>query len=326
MKLISTISEIQDYVPVQLTSDILVVKPYITVAERSFLVRSIGHSAYMALVAAYIFAGKNVSAIANEATQEAVRLAQATIANLGYHKGLPVLAVKIGNSGIQVFSNQDTKQAFNWQVDKVERSLLELGFNNLEALLEHMEQHPTVFAEYHASDEYRATKSCLIRTAQDFSANFNIKSSRFVFSCIAYIMRRIEAQDVEHLFGESFIDGLRSNVPTGKVKTLAEKYLKPGIALLTGAKAIRERVITLDNGVASINLAENYSHAERQVTPVASVLDATITQLTDDGNRFLADGLAYAVANMADMPGFEEPGAKKRYYVKNNKEKGIWVN
>lgn len=326
MKLIATIAEVQDYVPVQMTSDILVVKPYIASAERTYLVRAIGREAYNALVNAYEAAAKKVEDIADETIREAVRLAQATITNLGYHKGLPILSVKIGNSGIQIFSNQDTKQAFNWQVDKVERSLLELGFNSLEALLEHMEASPDKFPKYIASDEYKATQSCLIRTAQDFSAHFNIKSSRFVFSCITYIMRRIEVQDVEHLLGEDFIASIRATVPTGKVRILVEKYLKPGIALLTGAKALRERVIQLDNGVASINLAENYSHAERQQTPSASVLDATVAQLTDDGNRCLADGLAYAVANISDMIGFIEPTTRKRWNVQNKKENGIWVN
>lgn len=326
MKLIASIDEVQNYIPVQVTSDILVVKPFITAAERSYLIRSIGHEAFSSLASAYETANKKVEDIADEIVREAVELAQAAITNLGYYKALPVLSVKIGNSGIQVFSNQDTKQAFNWQVDKVERSLLDLGFNNLEALLEHLESNPAKFSEYHDSDERKATNASLIRTAEDFSTHFNIKSSRFVFSCIAYIMRRIEVQDVEHLFGESFIATLRDPEPTGKKKILVEKYLKPGIALLTGAKAYRERIITLDNGVASINLSENYSHAERQVMPADSVLDASVAQLTEDGNRYLSDGLAYAVANIQDMDGFEEPSTKKRYYVKNKKENGIWVN
>src|SRR5690606_37866434 len=129
-----------------------------------------------------------------------------------------------------------------------------------------------------------------IREASDFSQHFNIKSSRYVFSCLAYIMSRVEVQSVEPLFGEPFLASLKAAAPTGKKKTLVEKYLKPGIALLTGAKAYRERVITMDNGVASINLIENYSTAQRQLTPAASVIDAAVQQLMDDGNRFLADG------------------------------------
>src|SRR3546814_14511115 len=98
-------------------------------------------------------------------------------------------------------------------------------------------------------------------------------------------MSRVEVQSVEPLFSESFLVSLKSAAPAGKKKILVEKYLKPGIALLTGAKAFRERVITMDSGVASINLIENYSTAERQVTPAASVIDAAVQQPTDDGHR-----------------------------------------
>src|SRR3546814_1568325 len=90
-----------------------------------------------------------------------------TVCNLGYYLALPVLSVKIGNSGIQVFSNQDTKQAFNWQVDNVKKSLLELGFNNLEELLSLMAGNATKFPEYISSDEYKLTQSSLIQEASD---------------------------------------------------------------------------------------------------------------------------------------------------------------
>lgn len=320
MKLIKTLDEIQNHVPVQMTTDIGVVRPFIGTAERSHLVRAIGRGAFEALVNVY-----DSGPIADPMIKEAVELAQGTVCNLGYYLALPVLSVKIGNSGIQVFSNQDTKQAFNWQVDKVEKSLRELGFNNLEALLSLMAGNVAKFPEYIASDQYKLSQSSLIREASDFSRYFNIKSSRYVFSCLAYIMARVETQSVEPLFSEAFIASLKANAPTGKMKILVEKYLKPGIALLTGAKAYRERVITMENGVASINLIENYSTAQRQLTPAASVIDAAVQQLTDDGNRFLADGLAYAVANISDMPGFELPEVRKRWNVQNDRTKGIYV-
>src|SRR3546814_20391279 len=136
---------------------------------------------------------------------------------------LPVLSLKIVNSGIQLFSNQDTKQSFNCHVDNVKKSLLDLGFNNLEELLSLMAGNATKFPEYISSDEYKLTQSSLIQEASDFSQHFNIKSSRYVFSCIAYIMSRVEVQSVELLFSESFLVSLNSADPVGTQQIIVAK-------------------------------------------------------------------------------------------------------
>src|SRR3546814_15468914 len=46
MKLIKTLNEIQDHVPVQMSTNIGVVRPYIGTAERSHLARAIGRRAF----------------------------------------------------------------------------------------------------------------------------------------------------------------------------------------------------------------------------------------------------------------------------------------
>lgn len=324
--LISKIAELQQYLPVQMTSDIEVVLPFLVNATSAHLLPSIGKEQYDVLTSAYKTAGKNIDAIEDETIKEAVIRSQAVIANLGYFYAVPVLSVKIGNAGIQIFSSETTKQAFNWQVDDLKKSLLELGFGALEHLMVYLHEEIDGFPQYAASAGYQASQQLLIRDARDFSKHFNIADSRYVYSTIVYIMRRVEIQSAQKLFSVKFYRSLKEpELPDAK-QILVDEYVKPGLALLTAAKAIRERIITFEHGVASVNLIGNYNTAERQITPSADQLSQVTAQLEADGNQFLSDGLDYVLANPDDFIDFEQPLTIANRNIKNRKDSGIYAN
>lgn len=324
-KIITTIDEVQAYLPVQMTSHFDVIDPFINSAERAHLKRLIGKEQLLVLITAYESAGKIVSAIDDTEIKEAVKLAQKVVTALGYYAALPVLAVKIGSSGIQVFSNTDTKQAFNWQVDDVKKSLVDLGYGAIEDLLMLMDETPDKFPEYISSEQYISAEQFLIESAVDFNQYFNINRSRFIFQSISYLMLRIENQTVKKLYGSVFFDSLKEDNPTGKYKILANEYLKPGIALLTAAKAIVERVITFENGVASINLMGNYDAVKANIPATRDDIKATKEQLEADGMQFLKDGLEYIKDNATDFEDFITQASGSRYNIKNNPDGGIFA-
>lgn len=326
MKLIKTIEEVQDLIPVSMTSTIRTVQSYFGIAER-MIVQLIGRAQFDALVAAYEAGPADPPADDDLKLADAVRFAQTIEVNLGYYFATPILSVNIGSGGITINSNENTKQAFNWQVSDVRRSLLEIGFNSIEELLELMENNPAVFPDYHASDEYKKQNRYLIKSAAVFSDKFEIGGSRYVFHCIAYIMRRVEKQDVEPLFGEAFLEALKSSVLSDPYKKLLDEFLQPGIALLTAAKALRERVITLERGVATINLEGNYDTAKKQQVAEKEQMDDMYDQLTADGNKFLSAGMDYVLENTDLFPDYEEPEAKRGFNILSDKrDKGIWAN
>jgi len=324
MKIIYTIEEVQAYLPVQMTSDINVVAPFINNAERSYLKSVVGIEQFKALVQAYESAGKNVADIADDEVREAVELAQKIVTTIGYFKAIPILAVKIGTSGIQVFSNTDTKQAFNWQVEDLKEALIDLGYGAIEDLLLHLDSNPDKFEEYINSSEYISTEEFLIESATDFTRYFNINNSRYIFSNISYLMRRIEDQVVKKIFGSEFFNLLKEDNLQGKHLTLANDYIKPGIALLTAAKAIVERVITFDNGVARINLVANYEAAKNSIVANRDQVKDANEQLVTDGNKFLQDGIQYTIDNLVDFPDYVAPVSRGNYNVTNNPEGGVF--
>lgn len=318
MKLIKKLDEVMNNIPVPMTTELEVIAPFLKMAERN-LMQLIGRDQFLKLVGFYD------ANTADEIIKEAIDHAQRMIVNMGYYFAIPIISVQISSSGILINSNEKTKQAFKWQVDDVRKALLELGFGAIEDLLEFLELNPDKFSEYGSSEEFKKHKQYLISSAAVFDDNFKINGSRYIFHTISYIMKRVE-QDVEFTFGSEFFKTLKEDHSAEKPKMLVEKFLKPGIALITVAKALKERVITLENGVASINLIGNYDNAKRDLVAEKEQTNAAFDQLMQDGKAFLEDGLAYLIENASDFTEYKEQLPKNRYTIKNDKTRGVWMN
>ena len=249
------------------------------------------------------------------------------IVNQGYFFAVPVLSVNISSAGILINSNENTKQAFPWQVEKVEKSLLELSFTAIEDLLEYLESDETTFAKYIASEPYKSQQRFFIKTALEFSRHFDIANSRYLYSTIAYIMKRVEDQELELAFNAPFVEFMRENESDPKIKHLLTRFINPGIALITAAKALRERIIVTRNGIATINLSGNYNAIKKNFPQDKQETDTAYDQLMESGLKYFQDGLAYILENANDYPDFtENVSNRKRYNLVNSQEKGIWMN
>lgn len=326
MKLITTIEEIQESLPVTFNSAIDRVKPFIGAAERNYLIAVIGKAQYEVFVAAYTEANYNTADILDPEIKEAVIICQRIISNLGYLTGIPVLNVNFTDAGISVTSTESIKQAFKWQVDDVKAAIQELGFTAIEELLIFMEEDsPDKFPEYLNSVNFIRHHEYLITSASDFSDNFNISNSRYIFKTLSYLMRRVEEQSIKKVFGSEFFEALKSDDLNAKQRQLMTNYIMPGIALLTGAKGVVERVITFRNGVASVNLEGNYDSEKGNAVASRDQINMVCEQLITDGTAFLQDGLQFIMDNLEDFPNYQRLAPKRRRNITNNKENGIFA-
>jgi hypothetical protein len=317
-KLIKTIAEVQQTVPVAMTSVFSVLSPFLYTAERTYIKLLIGNDQYEALAAAF------EADTTDEDLVKAIKLAQRIIANLGYLNGLAILGVSLTGSGIQINSSADVKNAFQWQVEDVKDSLQELGFDALEEFLEFLEDNPEKFSGYIASDEYKAQQASLITTAADFTKYYDINGSRYIFQRILSIMRRIESQSLVRVFGAVFYRSLAGETATGKTKILVEEYLKPGLALLTASKAFVERVITLEGGKVAFNFRGNYNNIKESQAATRDQVKETREQLDKDGADFISSGMEYLLANLGDFEDFVPQEVKRRARGTNTPDKGIF--
>jgi len=327
MKLISNIDEVRDQVPVSMTGNIDILKTYLASAENQFIKFMIGKAQYDVLANAYLTAGKTLQGIANENIREAILLCQRAIANLGYLMALPIFNVSIGPSGIQIFSNTDTKSAFQWQVEDVKKSLQEIGYNAIEDLMDHLAENLAEFPEYADSPEFIRSKKYLIQNAKDFNEFYAIGNSRFTFQMLLYVIGRIEQQSVIPIFGSEFFATLKENGISGKTAELSENYIKPGIACLVVAAASVERIIVIDSGIVKVNIGGNYEAVKDTSGNYRQSVKDAADQLTIAGNKFLQDGLNFLMLNLEDIPGFTVQTVKRgRFKAKNSPDKGLFAS
>ena len=324
MKFLTNIAEVGQHVAINMTNSINVLKSHIEKSENLYISKLIGGLETADLTAAYIAANRNAENIIDADIKEAVLICQKIASNLGYLSAIPMLNVSMGSTGIKVIHSDESKSAFQWQVTEVKDSLQEIGFNGIEDLLELLESKPLVFDKYAASPEYQIQKQFLIKAAHDFNQHFNIGGSRFVFANICYLMKRIEDQVVKKIYGPDFFNILKTTTPTGKNAILVNEYIKPGIAILTGSKAIIERQVTFKNGVAQFNFKGDFENNQESAALTKFQIQDITNQLDIDGNEYLQSGIEYINKNLADFPDYTEPVIKKRFGKPNDRTQGIF--
>jgi hypothetical protein len=316
-KLISTLGEVQEHVPVAMTSSFSVVAPYLVSAERTYIRKLIGEAQYSAL------AGACESNPVDEMA-EALDTCRQVITNLGYYLAMPVLSVSVSDAGVQINTSENTKNAFQWQVEDLKDSLIELGFLGIENLLELLDANPDTFSEYHESAEYADLHNSLIISASDFDRHYDIGGSQFVFSCLTRIMKRVEAQTIERALGKSLYAELKAGNLAGKQAELVEGYLKPALTLLTASKAFVERVITLKDGKVAFNFKGNYNNIKESMPASRDQVKDLRDQLDADGSAFLSDGLMFIANNPGDFENFAPALSRRRARFNNSPDKGLF--
>lgn len=325
-RLIKNISELRGQVPVNFSEDDLDrLQPFLDQAERQYVMQLIGKAELLSLANVYDAAGNNVNLIVDADVKEAIIICQRIISNLGYLFGVSVLNLSIGATGIQIHSSDTMKTAFQWQINDLKASFQDLGFNAIEELLAHLESNPTKFSDYIASEQYTNQKQFLISTAADFSFYFDIKKSRFLFMSLCSIMFRIEAQDIAKIFGAGFLDSLKADAATLAQKTLANKYIKPAIALLSAAKSIKERIFSYQDGQVVFSFQGSTNNLKESQQVLTEKIQPLCDSLIYDANEFLQDAQAYILANPTKFIGYVPPAAQRRFKAKNDPKKGLFI-
>lgn len=329
--LITTIPEVQKYVAVNATSSIDTLLPYLRLSERNYLEPVLGFTFLAALEEAYTNAGKNADAIVDEKTKTAVKYCQEIISNLGILHALPILSVQIGVNGIQVVKNEQMAPASQWRTNQVFDSLGELGHKTIDSLLAYLELNKGTFAVWAADPVYKTYQQYFIRSAADFSNQYNISNSRFLFHLIQYCMKRVESFEIKKSIGSTLFDKLKlddqAGTINGNLKVLLNDYLKPAIGLFTVAKALQERLIDISAGTIKIKFSgSNNDNTDESRAPEESELNATIKSLTGDAMKWIDEAQDFIKDNPLDFAQYATTSAaRKRLDFDNGSEKRVFI-
>lgn len=345
MRLFSDISEIKQKVTINGSFKLDKIRPHISRTERSQIVPLLGDAFYDEIAAAYqdalivlaskpepeqkkiVDAGQQYSLMPAK-YWPVMEMLQDAIANISFMSSLSQTQLNIGEAGISLSVNENTKTAFQWQIDDLKYQFALDGFNALNELLVYLESSLDKFPIWASSDAYFEQKKYFVESAEVFSDSYQINSNRMSFLTLRYIMKRIELHDVATLISAPLFDHLKEKQKTGyssAEKVLMERFIIPGIVLLTVAKGIVERAIEVTDIGVQINLYTYYaSLKDARKKGGDKEREAMIEQLTADGNEFLRAGKDYIDANQDKFPDAVDAESEMSFRVINKKERKIF--
>ncbi|WP_454880653.1 DUF6712 family protein [Sphingobacterium detergens] len=345
MRLFSDINEIKQKVSINGTFKIAQLRPQISRTERTQIVPLLGADFYNELAAEYASALEVLQGMSeteqikikesgtqyqlmDEKYWPVMEILQDAIANITFMNAIDQVQVSIGESGVSISVNDTKKTAFQWQIDNLKYQFASDGFNALNELLVFLEKNLTDFPVWATSDAYFEQKKFFVESAEIFSAEYQINANRMTYLTLRYIMKRVEWNDVRPKISQPLFEKLKENQLTGystKEKVLMERFLIPGIVLLTVAKGIVERAIEVTDLGVQINLYTYYvTLKDARKKGGEKEREEMIEQLTNDGNIYLQEARNYIDANQADFPDATDVDTEMSFKIINKPESGIF--
>lgn len=242
-------------------------------------------------------------------------LLRASSAKFALARWIPEGSVSIDNTGIRIISTDTQKQAFEWQINRLTRSLNNSGYQALGSALEHLESNIDDFETYKSSDNYKENQSLLINSATEFSKYTPILSNSAInFIRLRPIIKKVQDFEVQGILLPTLYDKILLDLKSGDglegVYLELVNKLKPAIASLTIAKAINDLAaeLTMDGFLNFDNTGSNGDATRKQAD------DKTLNRLSisahNDGLNYLKTAKEYLVRNKTS---FDEYTSDSRY-------------
>lgn len=169
--LITSVTDIKEYVSINKNVDWESIKPYVLQAERKYIKSLLGEVLYDDYC--------TTTPADNELL--AYNLLKEASANLSWFLYLPLANVQVSDSGIAVQQGDNFKAADWWQIRDLRKSFLEAGFNAIDEALKIMEANEADFSPWETTEGYTIFKQLFVKRAETFNRWFNINNSRQTF-------------------------------------------------------------------------------------------------------------------------------------------------
>ncbi len=105
--------------------------------------------------------------------------------------------------------NDKQKIAFEWQIERSDRSLERNFYQLVDRMLEFMDKNIVAWL---GTDAYKATRELFVPTAKDFDVHFHINSSRLLFIMLAPGQRNAEIEEIVPRIKKSRADELKASL------------------------------------------------------------------------------------------------------------------
>jgi hypothetical protein len=325
MALFKTTQELKEYLPATVTFDFAAVKPYIQQAEVKFLMPYLGVNQFTELRVAY---QADALSSAQAKLLDKVRM---PLAHFALALFVPVGQLQIAASGIQQPGSKDKKPPAQWQIDELQASFLNAGYDSIDPMLEYLEEQKLLFPAWASSTAYTVLKQFFINTARQFSEFVWINESRRMFLSMRSQMKKVEEFSILPLTCKPLFAELKSQILSGEIsdpnKALLD-LIRPAVAHLTMARAVDElSLIQSENGIqVANNTGSTYTKGKEPASDAQ--LQRLKCQAQADGQTYLAQIRELLESDLDAYPLYRDSPcyqSQAHRLYQNDPESGLYV-
>lgn len=275
--LIKTIQEFERWFPNSTYRNFEKLAAFFSKAEYKHLRPILGTPLYQALQGEY-----DKEEEIQEDWDKLLVLSQALIVHFAVHDALPMLNVTLNQFGsLSVTQNDNMAPASKDRTEKLEVSLWETAWDDVEQLLLFLEEKSSKFTDnedqsklWEKSEWYARQTGCLIFTAQEFNEIVYIANSRVRFKRIYPILRKIERIKLRPIFGKELIDALINRKMNGKLKEHDKEVLEHMQSALALLAIPEDEELSKPDNIHGYKPFEATFQAEQEINACKRILSA----------------------------------------------------
>lgn len=229
MPLITTISELKQYIAIDGNTKMSTLTPFIKEAEQLYIVDLLGKQFYEAYLALY-----TASVSENPTPLEGLNLTflpnvQRALAYYTSVQAIPHLSVSFGELGVRQQQSDSNDPAPRWKEEKLQFQALRYGDIHADKMLEYLESNATDINEFQLwlANAPTKTSGYIVYGVSVASRHIDINGSRRVFLKLKSKLHDIEAHLVPKWIGQdqytALVMGLKANTLSTIEKELVAK-------------------------------------------------------------------------------------------------------
>lgn len=276
--LINNTTELKEYLPASVTLNFNDIRPKLKLVEREIIQRIFSKAIY-----------ERITTVGEPTAQDAALkdLLSEAVAHLAFLEYLPFGQVQIDSAGIRIASNENMKQAFEWQIDKIATECTRQGWAAIESALELMEELPdgALKALWISTTTYKVSQTQLLPNLRTFEKYMNLGHSRVLFNKLASTIADQQEEAILPALGPAlFAKMLTYSTEVDAAKKLvlmqAHKLASKALAFLAAGVGFQDTVLILsDNGPLVIDGLQSRSSKAVKTAPaelVTSIANAAL--------------------------------------------------
>ncbi len=317
--IIKTTDEIRQHIAVIADNEFDILKPFLKRAKR-YIINVIGNATYQAALAHYTTSDyHNVNDDGYEAVDDAkgrldvlVDRIQDALVYYAHHLYSPEANVIMTDSGFRVPWSDNVRPAQQWQVDKVELSMLETAHEFVDELLLYLDENENNFTFWDASSQIQKNRARFINSAKIFSQFFDIKNSRRIFLMFKPIISEMERKRILPIIGDARYAEIHDQIIDKDVlpaNQLIIDHINPALAFFTVYTAMKRlpkaelsSILTYDTNdikdtaFSELTALENYiTKLDNELLPDAEKLPEEYKPLLDISDKDLESSKSIAL-------------------------------